>query len=776
MDSSVLVYSPDEIRCQIISKTLAAKGLEPLSCTTHFEAEQAAKTSSSQAAVLDFAKDLPVELNFREQLTKGMPQTAFIVLTRPNDAPILENAPVPNETHLPVPLDPELVHTCLQDAVAVMTAPDETATEAAPSIDYKQKFKQLLSIIGKALKEQAVIAMRRLFKSLLITSLVMVGIALGALLWCFIDLPDVSVLKIYSPYKASQVFSHDNKLISELYVERRHYLTYGQIPKVIKNAVIAIEDQRYFQHSGIDPVRIAGALYADICAGRYAQGASTITQQLVKMIFLTPEKTLSRKIKEALLSLQIETMYSKEEILELYLNKAYFGPQSYGIAAAAASYFQKQPQELVLAEAALLAGLLKAPSDYSPFKNPESAENRRTIVLQSMLDRGFISAYAYSMAVDYPLPKTFKGSDWKAPYFVDYCKQFLDERIGERIYTSGLKVYTTIDSKLQETAEKAVHNGIQSLVEKEGGDIQAALLAVEISTGRIKAMVGGSDFSKSQFNRATQALRQPGSAFKPIVYLSALLNGYEPETVLMDRRTTYRGGKGRKAWTPKNYTRRYLGEVSMETALSKSLNAATVDLAHRIGISAIRKTAAMLGIQSNIHPVYPSALGASEVTLLELVYAYAAFSDGYAVKPRFIDQIIDSDQAVLLQPKTQRQRILDETAVGNIRRLLAAVVEKGTAVKARSLNRPVFGKTGTSNNNADALFVGFDDELVVGVWVGRDDNTPIGRRQTGGAAALPIWMAFMDQASGEVNISDHRSPKQTLEQNGSHYQYDILGL
>jgi penicillin-binding protein 1A len=756
MDSSVLVYSPDEIRCQIISKTLAAKGLEPLSCTTHFEAEQAAIASASQAAVLDFARDLPFELNFREKLAKGLPETAFVVLTRPNDTPILEKTPVPNETHLPIPLDPELVHACLEDAVAAMTAPDQQEMDAKLSIDYKQKIRQCLSAMGRALKEQAVIAVRRLLKTLLVAALVTVGIALGALLWCFLDLPDVSVLKIYSPYKASQVFSHDNQLISELYVERRHYLPYGQIPEVVKNAVIAIEDQRYFQHSGIDPVRIAGALYADIREGRYAQGASTITQQLVKMIFLTPKKTLSRKIEEALLSLQIETMYSKEEILELYLNKAYFGPQSYGITTAAASYFQKQAEELVLAEAALLAGLLKAPSDYSPFKNPELAKKRRTIVLQNMLERGFISPHAYSAAVDDPLPKTFYGSDWKAPYFVDYCKQFLDERIGERLYTSGLKVYTTLDSQLQQAAEAAVHNGIQTLVEKEGGDIQAALLAVEISTGRIKAMVGGRDFSKSQFNRATQALRQPGSAFKPIVYLSALLSGYGPETVLMDRKTTYPASKGRKAWTPKNYTRRYLGEVSMETAISKSLNAATVDLAHRIGIGAIRETAGLLGIQSDIHPVYPSALGASEVTLLELVYAYAAFSDGYAVKPRFIDQIIDSDQAILLQPKTERRRILDETVVGNIRRLLAAVVEKGTAVKARSLNRPVFGKTGTSNNNADALFVGFDDELVVGVWVGRDDNTPIGRKQTDGATALPIWMAFMDQASGEENISDQQ--------------------
>ena len=751
MEDSVLVYSPDEVRCQIISRTLEAKGLEPLSCTTHFEAQQAAQASARRkAAVLDFVKDLPIELNFRNQLVSELPQTAFVVLTKPHDVPILEKSPLPNETHLPVPLDPELVHTCIEDAVSGMAMAKKAEEEAKPAFDIKRAMGQWLSTAYQTLKRQTFIAIRRVFKMFLVMSLISLGTVLGALLWCYAELPDVGILKIYSPYEASQVFSHDNQLLSEFFLERRHYLTNSEIPEMVKNAVISIEDQRFFKHNGIDMRRMAAALYIDIRAGRFAQGASTITQQLAKMVFLTPEKTISRKIKEILLSFQIERMYTKEEILELYLNKAYFGPRSFGIAAAAFSYFDKPANDLELAEAALLAGLLKAPSDYSPFKNPEMAKNRRSLVLNSMLERGVIKDEEHADAMAAPLPDAFYGADWQAPYFIDFCKQYLDETIGERLYTSGLKVYTTIDSQMQRAAEAAVNNGIHALEQKEEGNIQAALLAVEIATGKIKAMVGGRDFSKSQFNRVTQAKRQPGSAFKPIVYLTALMKGYGPETILMDRKTTYSVAKGTQRWTPKNYTHRYQGPVSMETAISKSLNAATVDLARRIGIQEIRSTARMLGIQSPIHPVYPSALGASEITLLELVYAYSALSNGHAVKPLFVNQIIDKDQAVLLEPKPERRRILDDETVEQMRGFLAAVVQKGTAVKARSLGRQVYGKTGTSNNNVDALFLGFDDNLAVGVWVGRDDNTSIGRKQTGARAALPIWMDFMARAANVV--------------------------
>jgi penicillin-binding protein 1A len=764
MDRSILVYSPDEIRCQIISKTLAARGFEPTACTTHFEAQKAVAATDRQAAVLDFAKDLSHELDFRDKLVEKLPQTPILVLTTSQDAPILEKNPVPYETHLPVPLDPELVHTCVQSALSAMARADNEPSGASSANEIRTTAKSYLSLVLGAIREGAARTARRLLKAMLLSILVSIGVALGALLWCYSELPDVELLKIYSPYKASQVYSRDNVLLSEFYIERRHYLPRDQIPEMVKKAVMAIEDQRYLKHRGIDLIRIAGALYTDIRQGRYAQGASTLTQQLAKMVFLTPEKTLTRKAKEILLSLKIEHMYTKEEILELYLNKAYFGPQSYGIAAASASYFGKAVKDLTLAEAALLAGVLRAPSEYSPFKNPDLAAKRRERVLKCMLALGYIANEDYTEASNTPLPQRFHGTQWKAPYFVDYCKGLLDQTIGKRLYTSGLTVYATLDARMQGIAEEAVESGIRSLTQKEGGEIQAALLAVELATGKIRAMVGGRLFSKSQFNRATQAKRQPGSAFKPVVYLAALLEGYGPETILEDRVTTYWSNGGRSKWTPKNYTRRYLGEVSMETALSKSLNAATVDLAYRIGIDAIVNTAAMLGIQSDIYPVYPSALGASEVTLLELVYAYAALATGHALRPLFVEQIIDSHQAVLLQPHPVRQRILDDAVVEEIRCLLAAVTSDGTGAKARQLGIPVYGKTGTTNKNADALFIGFDDQLAVGVWVGRDDNTSIGSKQTGASAALPIWMDFMANYTERGDSRDQGSnwdPPQT---------------
>ena len=373
MDRSVLVYSPDAIRCQIISKTLATKGFEPTSCTTHFEAQAAAATSDRPAAVLDFAMGLSRELDFRQQLAKNLRQSTILVLTTPQDTPILDQKPVPNEIHLPVPLDPDLVHMCLQDAVSGRRGGDAKGVAGVSPGDGQTPPPRRLSRLWDALKKRTLRACRKLFKITLLSILISGAVAVGALLWCFSELPDVGILKMYTPYKASQVYSRDNALLSEFYVERRYYLPGRQIPELVKNAVIAVEDQRYMRHWGVDPIRIVAALYADIRQGRYAQGASTITQQLAKMVFLTPEKTITRKIKEILLSLKIESMYTKTEILELYLNKAYFGPQSYGIATASASYFRKEVKDLLLPEAALLAGLLKAPSDYSPFKNPDRA-------------------------------------------------------------------------------------------------------------------------------------------------------------------------------------------------------------------------------------------------------------------------------------------------------------------------------------------------------------------------------------------------------------------
>ncbi len=747
LESMVLVYSPDVIRGEIIRRSLIARGVTVHICSSHFEVDAIEPHHFPPVAVLDLTRNISLELDFRSRIVSQHADTTFIILTRPQEAPILERSQPFNEKHLPVPLDPQLITVCVEEIIRP-AEPEETVgiTDATGS---NTGFKAYA--VGHLLKGLRLcglminIAAKKMRKGLLYLFAIQIGILIGFLFWCASDLPDISLLSIYSPYKASQIYTYDNELLTELYVERRHNLPHSEIPDKVRHAVIAVEDIRFYKHKGIDPVRMMGAFYVDLKAGEYVQGGSTITQQLAKLIFLSPEKTITRKIKEILLSIQIERIYSKEEILGHYLNKAYFGSQTYGIEAAAWSYFGKSVDRLEIAEAAILAGLMKAPSMYSPFKNPDLALKRRDVVLGSMYKNGFISEEEFVKALSDPLPTKFHGNLWKAPYFVDFCKAHLNDAFGDRLYTSGIKVYTTLDSRMQQIAESAVVEGLASLKRQGADGVEAALLAVELSTGKIKAMVGGSDFSTTQFNRVTQAMRQPGSAFKPFVFLTALTNGYPIDTELRDQRRTYRFDDGRPDWSPQNYNDLYFGNVSMKVALAKSLNSATLDLAQQVGLADIIKTARTLGIESNIRQIYPSVLGASEMTLMELVYAYGVMATGYRLEPVFIDQIIDHDQAVLLQSKKKKQRVLDADQVNDIRILLAAVVNEGTARKARQLNRPVYGKTGTSNDNADALFIGFDDRLVVGVWVGRDDNTPIGNEMTGGRAALPIWINFMGQ-------------------------------
>ncbi len=747
LDSMVLVYSPDLIRGQIIRRSLISKGMTVHTCTSHFEVDEIDPHHFPLVAVLDLAHDISTELTFRSRIVSQYVDTTFVILTRPQESPILERTQPFNERHLPVPLDPQLILTCVEEIIKPLKTDDSggSSDEADGNTGLQGKVAAHLRKGLRFCRLMINITAKKMFKGIFYLFAIQIGILIGFIFWCSSDLPDISLLSIYSPYQASRIYSYDNELLTELYVERRHYLPHSQIPDKIQNAVIAIEDLRFFKHHGIDPVRMIGAFYVDLKAGDYVQGGSTITQQLAKLIFLSPEKTITRKIKEILLSIQIERIYSKEEILGHYLNKAYFGSQSYGIEAAAWSYFGKSVDRIDISEAAILAGLMKAPTKYSPFKNPDLALKRRDIVLGRMFENGFISEEEFIKALSDPLPTRFYGNHWTAPYFVDFCRSHLKDAFGDRLYTSGIKVYTTLDSRMQQMAESVVAEGLDALKRQGAAGVEAALLAVELSTGKIKAMVGGSDYSTTQYNRVTQALRQPGSAFKPIVYLTALINGYSPETVLRDQRRTYRFNDGRPAWSPQNYNDLYYGNVAMDVALAKSLNSATLDLAQQVGLPDIIKTAKTLGVKSNIRQIYPSVLGASEMTLMELVYAYGVMATGYQLEPVFIDQIIDHDQAVLLQTKKKKQRVLDTGQVENIRTLLAAVVQKGTARKARQLNRPVYGKTGTSNDNADALFIGFDDKWAVGVWVGRDDNTPIGENMTGGRAALPIWMDFMRQ-------------------------------
>jgi penicillin-binding protein 1A len=518
----------------------------------------------------------------------------------------------------------------------------------------------------------------------------------------------------------------------------------------VKKAFIAIEDVRFYSHPGVDLIGILRALIHDIKARSMVQGGSTITQQLAKMLFLKPEKSIVRKIKEAIISIQIEKRYTKDEILGLYLNQTYFGTRAFGIEAAAQAYFGKSAVQLSVSEAALLASLPKAPSHYSPFKRPLKARERRKTVLDSMLRHDFITRDQYNKAIEAPLPAHPFYRKYEAPYFVELLRQNLEQKYGPSIYTAGYKIYSTIDLDMQHIAEKALADGIRNVQKREKPGVQAALIALDIRTGQIKAMVGGFDFWQTQFNRATQALRQPGSAFKPFVYATAIKEGFTSKSLINDSPISFGGARPGERWSPKNYDGEFHGPVTLRTALAKSLNAATVRLASRVGVKDIIDTARKLGIKSPLEPYLPLALGASDVTLLEMVQAYSAFATGRKMELITYQRIENRDKIVLEELYPKQTEVLDEETVKEMQTLLGAVVSEGTATRAREIGRPVFGKTGTTNDYSDAWFVGFDKRLVVGVWVGRDNHKPIGNKETGSMAALPIWIEFMKRAAADT--------------------------
>ncbi len=577
---------------------------------------------------------------------------------------------------------------------------------------------------------------------ILFTALI-IGGGGGYIFWTLSDLPKIKLLEEYSPLETSFIYSADNELLAELYIEKRTFVPYYKIPQQVKNAFIAVEDTRFYEHKGVDFFRIGGALIKDIQAGSFAQGGSTITQQLAKMLFLRPDRSISRKIKEAVLSIQIERYYTKDEIMGLYLNQTYFGTRAYGIEAAASTYFNKKTEDLTIGESALLSALPKAPSSYSPLKNPSKAIKRRNYALKRMYESGFITKEQYEVALTEPIPTEVFKTEYKTPYFVDYVKSQLEAQFGDKVYTSGIRVYTTIDTKLQTIAEKAVEQGVLALHKRGRRGVQAALIVIDLKTCEIKAMVGGTDFKKTQYNRATQALRQPGSSFKPIIYLTALNEGLTPDDVIKDMPLSFKGS-GSSIWSPQNYSRKYYGNVTLKMALTKSLNAATVYLANLVGIKDVVKTAKILGIKSEIHPYLSSALGASEVTLLDLTYAYTTFATGDKPEVVYYKRIEQRNGMLIAEANYQKKKIINEKIREYMKEMLRSVVLNGTAMRAKVIERPVYGKTGTTDDYSDAWFIGFDDNYAVGVWVGRDNHKPIGHGETGGAAALPIWIAFMN--------------------------------
>lgn len=581
---------------------------------------------------------------------------------------------------------------------------------------------------------------------------VLIGATGGFVFWTISDLPNTKMLQEYIPLESSRVYSSDGKVLAEFYLERRTFIPHYQIPEHVKKAFIAVEDVRFYNHPGVDFIGIARALWHDIKAGGVVEGGSTITQQLARMLFLKPDKSIKRKIKEAALSIRIEQRYTKDEILGMYLNQAYFGTRAYGVEAASQTYFGKTINELSIADAALLASMPKAPSKYSPFKNPEKAKSRRTIALRQMVDSHFITQAQSEEAENVPLPETPHFRKYDAPYFIENLRQNLEGKFGTELYTSGYKIYSTLDSGMQRAAEKAITNGLRSLEKRVKPGVEAALVAMDLRTGQIKAFVGGSKFWKNQFNRATQALRQPGSAFKPFVFIAAIENGMTSEDIVRDSPVSFAGAKPGQRWIPRNYDGKYYGNVTLRTALAKSLNCATVRLAADVGIDGVIEMAKRLGIRSQLHRYLPLAIGASDVTVIDMVYAYSAFASGQQPKIMFYERILNRDGVVIEENKPVIERVLSEEDVQEMKILLKAVVEEGTAVRAKELKRPIFGKTGTTNDYTDAWFIGFDERLVVGVWVGRDDHTPIGPKETGARAALPIWIDFMKTAPLQIPL------------------------
>lgn len=540
----------------------------------------------------------------------------------------------------------------------------------------------------------------------------------------------------------------------------------AEFPKSLVDGILAIEDERFYSHYGVDPVAIARAIFINLRAGRLMQGGSTITQQLSKNLFFSPERSLARKLYEAFSSVLIETAFTKEQILELYLNEVFLGQEGnvaiHGFGEAAKSFFGKEVEQLTLAEAATLAGIIKAPSALSPRNHPKPAKARREIVLAKMAELGRITQTEADEAAKVQLQvRPAERSKRVAPYFVDYVRKEVQENIRpEEFAESALRIMTTLDSEYQLCAEAAVAEGLKKLEQsyprfaKSKVPLQASLVAINPVRGDILAWVGGRDYSFNQFDRVSMASRQPGSTFKPFVYLTALdsnLNSYRvarTTSILADEPITI-PIRGSTSWSPKNYDNRYRGQVTVREALTHSLNLPTVDLAMKVGIDRIAETAELFGFGSDLPRVPSLALGAGDISPLSLARAYGALANGgMLLTLHGVAAVMkDGEAAPLYTPQREEQRAASEAAVYVLTNMLQSVVERGTGqvVRRAGFRAPAAGKTGTSNDARDAWFAGFTPRLLAIVWVGFDDNREL--KLTGGQAAAPIWAEFMKCAS-----------------------------
>jgi penicillin-binding protein 1A len=702
--------------------------------------------------------------------------------------------------------------------------------------------------------------------------LLLFGVAIlgGAFLGIFLaygsDLPQVSSLENFAPNVITQVYAADGSVLGEFAIEKRVIVSFKDIPPVLRNAVVAVEDADFWKHFGINVWRVPAAALANFRSGRKGQGSSTLTMQISRLLFLTPEKTYERKIKEIILAFQIEKNFTKEEIFTLYCNQIYFGHGNYGVEAASQFFFGKSIKDLKLDEAALLAGIPQNARRLSPIDSPERAAARRNHVLDRMVEEKYVTPSEAEAAKAAPLAlRVRKNPPSIAPYFLEEVRKYLEREYGsQRIYQGGLKVYTTLDPFLQKAANDAMGKGLRVLdrrsrgfvpttasILKDGqfpdpvrldewdwpmaagsvvrgvvlasdrgtavaqigdyrarvtakeiewtrrtnlaevlprgaiapfviqslsdvGDkkeakvlleqepkVEGALLAVEVKTGAVKAMVGGYDFERSKFNRSTQAMRQVGSAFKPIIYSAAIEKmGWTPATIIVDSPISFPNPWNKTVWSPHNYDGEYWGPIPLRRALEHSRNIPAVKTLQAEGIETGIEYARKLGLSGEFPPFLPIALGAGEASPAEMVAAYGAFANqGLRMKPMLITRITDRDGNTIEEDRPEAKDAIRADTAYIMTSLLKGVVERGTAVRARSLQRPIAGKTGTTNDFTDAWFIGYEPSLAAAVWVGYDEKREtLGPHEEGARAALPIWMDFWAQAMKDKPVEEYPIP------------------
>ncbi len=603
---------------------------------------------------------------------------------------------------------------------------------------------------------------------LVLISLILIGSGLVAgYLWtCLRDLPHIDQLEEYHPDVTTTIYTEDNKPLAELFQQKRTLVPLSQISPNFINALLATEDRTFYEHWGVDFKSIFRALIHNVMAGRVMEGGSTITQQLAKVLFLTSERSLSRKLKELVLTLQIEKKYTKDEILELYCNQIYLGSGAYGVESASRTYFGKPAKKLSVGEAAMLAALPKSPNRYSPVRNRDLALQRRNLAIRRMAEEGFITPEQAEKATksSLRLVRSTNGSQLGA-YFVEDVRQYVEDKYGSDIlYKEGLNIFTSLNYRMQMAAEEAVREGLKQLkvrhkYKPKRGNPQAALVAIDPFNGYIRAMVGGADFKESKFNRVTQALRQPGSAFKPIIYTTAIQAGYTPSYIVVDEPLSMYNPATRKNWEPENFGKKFYGSTTLLQALTYSRNIVTIKLLLELNPQRAINQARAMGISSPLQP-YPSlALGTFEVTPLELTCAYAELANGGTrFEPAMIRHITDKQGHLLEEHISYPKRVLSEQTAFIVTQMLQNVVKHGTGWRAKELGYPVAGKTGTTDQYTDAWFMGFSPDLVAGVWVGFDRKYPLGGGETGSKAASPIWVSFMKKAEPKGPSVSFRAP------------------